>query len=510
MSNKKYVWYGILLVVAMAIVSIVLFTNGTGEEQTITVEKKDFLQQISISGKVIAAKNVDLAFSQTGRVSEVYAAVGNTVAVNSVLASIENGDERAAILQKEASLMAAKAVLNELRRGSRPEELAISQAKVVSAEANLADAKNTLKEKISDLFIKSDDAVRTQADQFLSNPNTVNPKLIFTANGQLEQDITVLRVELEELLAIWNVQVLADTDLDVLAQTSLSHSATVKTFLEKTALALSTLQASPTFSQATVDGWKTDISSARTSVSTATNNLVSAVGDVASTEAALSLAQKELELEEAGVTNEDIEEQEAKVKVAEAELVSAQAKYQKTLIRAPFSGVISQMDAKVGSVATSNTPLISMISADTLQIESFVPEINAPFIEIEDPALITLDAYGEHTFFEATVTSTDPAETIRDGVSTYRAKLDFNEKDPRIKSGMTANIVITTEEKENVITVPQGIVRNDDGKQYVTVVDGEVASERVVTTGSVSSLGEVEILSGLNAGELILLSSPEQ
>ena len=96
---------------------------------------------------------------------------------------------------------------------------------------------------------------------------------------------------------------------------------------------------------------------------------------------------------------------------------------------------------------------------------------------------------------------------MRDGVSTYRAILQFTDRDERIRSGMTANVRILTEKKENVISIPRRIVVERDGKKYVSVQTGEdEIVEKEVTTGSVSSSGAIEILTGLNEGDIVVLS----
>ena len=110
----------------------------------------------------------------------------------------------------------------------------------------------------------------------------------------------------------------------------------------------------------------------------------------------------------------------------------------------------------------------------------------------------------------AYIISIDPGETIRDGISTYRAVLRFSAKDPRTKTGMTANITITTEKKSGVISVPIGIVISRGGAKYVNVKKGELIEEKEITTGSVSSLGYVEILSGLKEGDEVVLKLAEK
>jgi multidrug efflux pump subunit AcrA (membrane-fusion protein) len=73
---------------------------------------------------------------------------------------------------------------------------------------------------------------------------------------------------------------------------------------------------------------------------------------------------------------------------------------------------------------------------------------------------------------------------------------------------MTANVSITTDEKENVISVPQGLLVRRDGKTYVRILAAGMVQEREVRLGGSSSLGEVEILNGLSQGDIIVTTLP--
>jgi RND family efflux transporter MFP subunit len=187
-------------------------------------------------------------------------------------------------------------------------------------------------------------------------------------------------------------------------------------------------------------------------------------------------------------------------------LLVAQSDYNDRFIFAPFDGIIIKMDAKVGEIAPQNTSLVSMMSADVFQIESYVPEVSIAQIKLDDEASVTLDAYGEGVLFKAKVVSIDPAETIRDGISTYKIKLQFLEKNDQIKSGMTANVSIITFNKPNVIVVPGGVVFLKNEKNFVQVKINEKTVDREVVLGSTSALGQVEIVSGLKDGDLVVLS----
>jgi len=192
---------------------------------------------------------------------------------------------------------------------------------------------------------------------------------------------------------------------------------------------------------------------------------------------------------------------------ATADVESARAQLAKAFLRAPISGTITKVDAKVGQVAGVNEPVVSMISAGIFQIETFIPEVDIAQVNVGDAASTTLDAYGSDTVFPARVISIDPAQTTKNGVSTYKTTLQFNSADPRIRSGMTANTVITTSRLANALSVPRGAIFQKDGRSYVQVEEDNTIVNRAVQVGtSASQLGNARIVSGLQAGDVVLLN----
>lgn len=491
-TPKSYFFLGAL---GLTAIWFFFFRGDSEATQTLLIEPKPFVQAVSVSGKVIAAQEVDLGFSQGGRVTSVYARVGARVGAGATLAVTENGDLRAALLQRQAALERERAKLSSLEAGTRPEEIAVAEADVDSGIRALID-------DIQDAYRAADGAVHTSMDQFISNPRTA-PTINFGVNdSSLKSSVEQRRGTVELTLAEWGRDVsslMPSSDLAAAVAKSQQVLSIVTALLSDTSSAISRGIPNASVSQSSLDTYAADIGTARTNVN-------AAAAAITTSSATLESARRTLALKKAGTTPQDIQAQAAVIKAAEADVAAAQAQLNKTYITAPFAGTVTTVDAKVGKIVSPNTPEISMISTGAFQVESFVPEVNIALLAVGDSAAVTLDAYGEEELFAAKVVSIDPAETVRDGVSTYRALLQFNTQDSRIKSGMTANVQITTEEKQNVLAVPQGIVKTRDGKKFVTVLVGKERTERQVMLGSVSSLGEVEILSGLQAGDVVVLT----
>lgn len=134
-----------------------------------------------------------------------------------------------------------------------------------------------------------------------------------------------------------------------------------------------------------------------------------------------------------------------------------------------------------------------------------MPEADIAKVKIENQAEITLDAYGNDELFVANVIAIDPAETVIDGVSTYKVTLQFSHENGRIKSGMTANINILSDKRENIIAIPQRAVTIKNGDKIVRIVDGEVILDRIVETGLRGSNGNIEIISGISEGDNVII-----
>ena len=171
-----------------------------------------------------------------------------------------------------------------------------------------------------------------------------------------------------------------------------------------------------------------------------------------------------------------------------------QAQLAKTVLYAPIDGVISVQDIKIGETVSPNVPVVSMIS-DGFEIDANVSERDVSKIHVDDEADVTTDTSRDAPVFKATVTSVDPAETVINGVSTYKVTLHFVQSDERIKSGMTANIDIITKKLTNVVAVPEDAIITKGDDTIVLVDTGKSSpEERIIKTGIVGSNGFVQII----------------
>jgi HlyD family secretion protein len=461
------------------------------------VERRDIKQEVSVTGRVKPFAEVSLAFEKGGRVARVYAEVGERVDRGALLAKLENGDVLANVDEAKARLSAAEARLLQLKEGTRAEEIDVQKTKVANAKIVLENAKKGLFVAMDDAYTKADDAIRNRADKFFSDPKSTNPKLTFFLNDfGFQNDLESRRVSLEKILSAWK------SDNSLAVRESLSQ---VKTFLDKAALALNGATPSMGVTQAMLDGYKTDVSAARANVNAAISAEDGAEQSLRVAESNVALEESNLNLKEAPTEANTVSAQEAAVKEAQASVRSAEAEVAKTILRSPISGTITKEDAKAGEIVSPNTPLISIISQSNLEIEAFIPEADIAKVHVGDAASTTLDAYGDTAMFSITAVSIDPAETLIEGVATYKTIFQFRDDDKRIKSGMTANIDILTEKKEGVLVLPQRLLTRKDNAIFAQILENGSVKNIPVETGLRGSDGYVEIISGLEEGQRVIV-----
>ena len=169
--------------------------------------------------------------------------------------------------------------------------------------------------------------------------------------------------------------------------------------------------------------------------------------------------------------------------------------------------MITKINKKEGELISVNEVMIEMLSPN-YEINVDVPETDITKISVGDEAEITLSALGKDTKFKGVVLRIDPASTDVQGVVYYKVRVGINdEKADLLKPGMSADILIKTDERKDVIFVPSRTILTNNGtnQKYVRVlVDGNI-EERTVELGIKADNSMIEIISGLEEGEEVIL-----
>ncbi len=212
---------------------------------------------------------------------------------------------------------------------------------------------------------------------------------------------------------------------------------------------------------------------------------------------------------------DDLSPEEKKVKklaVQKAKEVrdGAYANMKKTIIQAPFDGEISKVDIREGENISSNAIAIELNADSELQIEADVPESDISEVSLGQSAEISFDALPSDDKFEAKVFLIESSATVIQDVVYYRIKLSLEKQDVRLKAGMSSDIDIRTDERRDVLIVPERSVKSENGKKFVEILNKENQVEKkFIEIGLSGDDGLVEIKSGLGEGEAVISFTKE-
>jgi RND family efflux transporter MFP subunit len=251
---------------------------------------------------------------------------------------------------------------------------------------------------------------------------------------------------------------------------------------------------------------KSSLDAQKTSINAVLDGVTGLQQNIASLKLALQKAQDQLSVTTAPPTKADIDLAKAQILSAQGQVASAQTTLNNSVITAPVSGTITQVDIKVGEQAVASQEVMVLQDINDLHAEADVSEADIASLQIGQPIDYTFDALGPDQHFSGKVLTINPASIVISGVVDYLVKGSLDNI-PNIKPGMTANMTILVAKKDNALAVPSTAIINKNNNQYVRVIDNsknKTYHEVQVKTGLQADGGLVEIISGLNDGQEIV------
>ena len=220
--------------------------------------------------------------------------------------------------------------------------------------------------------------------------------------------------------------------------------------------------------------------------------------------ARINLANEELKLKQSQLKN-DSRLAQAMVDKAQANLNEEEIQLSYATITVPIDGIVAFVSTQEGEtvVASLNAPtFVTLIDLRKLEVTVFVDETDIGRIEVGQRAKFTVDTYANQ-FFNGKVREIHPKAVIKDNVVNYEVILDIEKKKAaKLRPEMTANVVVTTGTRKNILTLPKEAVKREGKKTFVVMqVNGEL-EDKPVELGWRDS-GRIEVVSGLKEGDLI-------
>lgn len=501
--------FAVIVTVVLVGGFLIFGTSQKKEAETHTISLGNLKQYVEVSGSVQPSKDASLSFQTGGVISFVGVKVGDVVRQGQLLASLDSGDQEASLLQARASLENAQITLEQLTQGPRKEEIAIKQQTFDNAESSLTQTYLSIPDVIRNVEGTTADIIKNKLSSLFVNQGDRYVLSFTSCDQSLQSMIEKSRTDIEVVLANYQKKSSVITTLSsreaidqVLEE---AYGATVLTNTLVTHIS-NLLLLGCSAQNTALDTPRTTLSTVRSTMSTLFTEMTTKRSALTTAKNTYSQASRELDLTKAGTDPYKIKAQAAVVTQAEASLLQARQAVAKTRIVAPFPGIIGSVSITQGETATLGKVAMSIITSDAFEIEAKVPEIDIVKVQQGSDVEVTLDAYGKGVVFPALVTQISPIATTEGTVPVYKVTITFKEQDARIKSGMTANVSIVTENKSSVLLVPARFVTinsNADGVVILRRNDAQV--EQAITLGSRSKDGSIEVLSGLVPGDVVVL-----
>ncbi|MBK8951168.1 MAG: efflux RND transporter periplasmic adaptor subunit [Chitinophagaceae bacterium] len=202
----------------------------------------------------------------------------------------------------------------------------------------------------------------------------------------------------------------------------------------------------------------------------------------------------------------DVDALAAQLRAAQASVAMAQEQVTMTNVHAGVSGVVEQVNVRVGEFFTGATATggqIVIVNAASLKVEVPVPDNYVAKVKKGDKVLISVPETGRAPF-ESSISTVGAAINANTRSFTTEAKLP---SDPLLKPNQTAVMKILDYEAKGAVVIPVNIVQSDEKGKYVYIMekagDKMVARKKAVNVGEVYE-AKIEIKSGLGGGDILI------
>lgn len=177
----------------------------------------------------------------------------------------------------------------------------------------------------------------------------------------------------------------------------------------------------------------------------------------------------------------------------------------------PIDGVVTEIESPVAGVnITPATARFTIANPNSMKFVANVDESDIEKVVVGQKVLVSLDAYPDDIFEGELTNIAFAAITTRGGGTAFPVDITLPENiDQRFKVGMNGDIEIVTAEKSGALTVPLEAIMTKKGETYLQVIEGKTVKEIKVERG-LESETQVEIISGVNEGQLIVTSKKEK
>jgi HlyD family secretion protein len=445
-----------------------------------TAVSRVLVQSVQAVGSVESPYKVEISPKTAGRIEYLQVREGDSVTPGEILLKIDPSDLQGAVIQQEANVAEAKARFAQAKISESSMNIGVvsqvdqQRATLTSVEANMDQVQQNYRAQIA-----TAEAQVSAAKSALANAKaSLNQENATLGNLQIKYDRT---------LYLYKQNFIASQDVDD-ARTAIE--------VQKDAAAVAEGQVSSAQSQVQVQEQSLLIAKRK------------GLADIAAGKAGVDVGKETLRVATANRSQspaykQNLDALQSQVTAAVAQLNQAQARLADTVIRATIAGTVTARKADPGALSSPGSPVLEIQSLDWLYVTATLPIEFSSEIHAGQTAEIRIDEL-RGKLFSGPITNINPAADPQS--RQFGIKVRLNNPTHAVRPGMYGQVKIVTGDVDAKVVVPREAVQTDsDGHTTVTVIDKDsIAHVRPVTLG-VSDAQGVQILSGVRAGEKVVV-----
>jgi HlyD family secretion protein len=500
--RKTWTIGGVVLIALLAVAALFWFVvrprfqarsaGDTVAATTVTVARGPIEQNVSATGNVASERRASLSFSSGAPVAGVSVVEGQAVQAGDELARLDTSSLEWQVARAEASLETAQARFQQAQRPASAEDLASAQAGLASAQAAYDRvAAGPLPEELAYARAAYDSA-RANYERVRAGPTSADLAAAQAALLNAEASLRQAQAAYDQVKNLPNVGALPQslnlqtaTNQYNQAKANYDSVANHPTPSELASAYAQMLQAESTLAQLRARPTASD--------------LATAAAQVAQAEAALAQLRVLPNADALAVAQAQLAE-------AQVSLEQARSQLDEAVLRAPFDGVVIDVNVSPDQWVSPGSPAVVVDSAGGLILDTSIDEVDVSELAEGQPAYLRFTALpGE--VLTGTVDYIAPAATNIGGAQAYDVQIGFQPGDLPIRLGMTADVQVVVARDGSALLVPNRAVTADReaGRYYVTRKLASGLTEQVEVRIGLRDSSQVQILEGVSAGDILVM-----
>ena len=477
------------------------FSEEKGRTQVVPTQHQDY---IIATGTVESQNDVVLAFEEGGVVREVLYDAGAVVHAGSVIVSLNAETLRSDAETQRSRLDREIVRLNAFVDGPEEVQRTRVEAGTAVSKQNLTSAVRNALALAQQSATVLENTVHTELDVFFEG-SVRDPRFTGNVSAVEKQEINEVRRSMENIFSRWRSWSNVDSEdhrrvVGILRQfrDDLRNIYDGTVVLYDTLLPLRSLREENRTALSLLGKMRIDILDSVVAVVKHMNTVQDARAryDLELAKSAESLT---------GGTRADRSAQSAQVAVERERLNRLDLQLAKTLIRAPFDGIVGEVFTTPGAFVTKGTGAVRFVSPDGFELAVDVTEVEVQNIESGQEMRAVVEVTGEE--LEVRVRTVDATEKRVTDVPVYTVVFDIIGGSGKIRSGMTVDVYVPYGSPVDVFEVPRAAIRKDDSLEYVLVERGGDVMSVPVTIGASVDDDTIVVTGELYEDDVVILDS---